>query len=82
MGVGVALNDKSSISLGYDHAYVRKTKQNGDTVPGTLNAQLGTVLFGYSYRISNRTALNFTVGAGLTADTPDVTLGFRMPWTF
>jgi len=40
------------------------------------------LLLGYSYRYSNKTTLNVTVGAGLTRDTPDLTLTVRLPMSF
>ena len=47
-----------------------------------VRVQLGTLLLGYSYRLSERRNLNVAIGAGLTRDTPDVTLTVRMPITF
>jgi hypothetical protein len=76
------LNEKSSFSLGYDHSSVGRTEQNGQVVPGSVRTQLATLLLGYSYRLSNNRSLNVSVGAGLTRDTPDLTLTVRMPMTF
>ena len=81
-GMGLALNERSSFSIGYDHNSVGKTKQNGSVVPGSVTTQLGTLLLGYSYRYSDKTTLSVSVGAGLTRDTPDVTLNFRLPMSF
>ena len=81
-GMGLALNDRSSFSLGYDHASVGRTKQNGVATPNSVRTELGTLLLGYSYRINKSTALNVSVGAGITRDTPDVTLAVRLPMTF
>jgi hypothetical protein len=47
-----------------------------------VRIQLGTLLLGYSYRLSDQRTLNVSVGAGLTRDTPDVTLMLRMPFSF
>ena len=82
IGMGLALNEKSSFSIGYDQSIVLPTKQNGETVPGSVRVVLGTLLVGYSYRLSPKTTLNFSLGAGLTRDTPDITLTFRLPITF
>jgi len=82
VGIGLALNDKSSFSLGYDHNSVAATKQNGVTVPGSLRTQLGTLLVGYSYRLDERRSLNVSLGAGLTQDAPDLSLTVRMPFSF
>lgn len=42
----------------------------------------GTLLVGYSYRFNNRYTLNLSVGAGVTRDTPDLTVTVRLPITF
>lgn len=81
-GMGLALNEKSSFSIGYDHSSVGRTEMNGEVVPGSVRTQLGTLLLGYSYRLSPKTSLNVSVGAGLTRDTPDVSLTVRLPMTF
>lgn len=81
-GMGLALNDKASLSLGYDHSTISRMKQNGTPVAGSVRTQLGTLLLGYSYRLSPKRSLNIAVGAGVTRDTPDVTLTVRLPMTF
>jgi len=81
-GMGLALNEKSSFSLGYDHASVGRTEVNGAVLAGSVRTQLATLLLGYSYRLTPRTSLNVSVGAGLTRDTPDVSLTVRLPMTF
>jgi hypothetical protein len=55
-------------------------RQNGQIIPGSVRIQLGTLLLGGSYRLSNNRTLNLSVGAGMTRDTPDVTLMVRMPF--
>ncbi|HEY3596257.1 MAG TPA: acetate kinase [Paraburkholderia sp.] len=82
VGMGLALNEKASVSLGYDQSIVLPTHQNGQTVPGSVRVVLGTLLVGYSYRLSPKTTLNFSIGAGLTRDTPDLTLTLRLPIQF
>ncbi len=81
-GIGLALNDKASFSLGYDHSSIGRTTQGGVTVPGSVRTQLGTLLLGYSYRLSDKRTLNVSVGAGITRDTPDVSLTVRIPTSF
>ena len=78
-GMGLALNDKSSFSLGFDLNSVGRTKQNGVTVSGSVRTNLATMLLGYSYRYNDKTSFSVSVGAGLTRDTPDLTLTLRMP---
>lgn len=81
-GMGLALNEKSSFSLGYDHNIVDRTYINGEVVTGSVVTQLATLLLGYSYKLSNKTNLNVSVGAGLTRDTPDLSLTVRLPISF
>lgn len=81
-GMGLALNDKASLSLGYDHSTIARTYQAGQPVSGSVRTQLGTLLLGFSYRVNEHRTINVSVGAGLTRDTPDVSLMARMPLTF
>ena len=81
-GMGLALNEKSSFSIGYDHSSVESTKVNDEVPAGSVRTQLGTLLLGYSHRLNPKTSLNVSVGAGLTRDTPDLSLSIRLPITF
>ncbi len=81
-GMGMALNEKSSFSIGVDLNSVGRTKQNGVAVPGSVRTQLATMLLGYSYRYNPKTTVSLSVGAGLTRDTPDLTLTARIPFSF
>ena len=81
-GMGLALNDKASISFGYDHSSIGRMRQNGATVPSSVRTQLGTLVIGYSYRLADARSLNVSVGVGVTRDTPDVSLTVRMPMSF
>ena len=78
-GMGLALNDKSSLSIGVDLNSVGRTRQNGDAVRGSVRTQLASLLLGYSYRYSAKTTFSITVGGGLTRDTPDLTLNLKVP---
>jgi hypothetical protein len=87
VGMGLALNERASFSVGYQQSYVSKSSQSGEegaqfrlAPPSSL--VLGTARFGVSYRISARTLLNFSLGIGVTNDTPDLELTLRVPYTF
>ncbi|MBT0963489.1 acetate kinase [Denitromonas iodatirespirans] len=80
-GMGLALNDRSSFSVGYDHASVGVTRINGRDDPLGVRVQLGTLMFGYAYRLAPDRAVNVSLGVGVTRDTPDLTLTLRMPFT-
>lgn len=82
VGMGLAINDRSSFSLGVEVSSVGKLKQNGQEVPGSVRTQLASLLIGYSFRWDQSRTINLSVGAGLTRDTPDVTLTMRVPFAF
>jgi len=81
IGMGLALNDRASISIGYDQSFIGVTKQNGQTVAGSSRSVLGSLLLGGSYRLDDTRTLNFALGVGVTRDTPDVTVTVRVPIT-
>ena len=82
VGMGMALNEKASFSVGYDQAIIDETQQNGVTVPGSVRTTLGNLLLGVSYRYNPNATLNLSLGVGVTRDTPDVSFTLRTPITF
>ncbi len=80
-GMGLALNEKTSLSLGVELNYVDRTRQNGVPVLGSVRTQLASLLMGYSYRQSKDTTYNLSISAGLTQDTPDFSVSIRIPFT-
>lgn len=83
-GMGLALNEKASFSVGVEYTRVGKPSATGGSLlfPAATSTQLATLLFGYAYRFSPSTTVNFSVGAGLTPDSPGVQLMLRIPITF
>lgn len=81
IGMGLSLNEKASISIGYDQAFVGRTTQNDHALPGSARATLGQLLIGGSYRFNDKETLNVTLGVGVTRDTPDTTITVRVPIT-
>lgn len=82
IGMGLALNEKTSFSIGYDQSFVGLTRQNGRKVAGSARSVLGTLLIGGSYRFNNKRTLNFSLGVGVTRDTPDATVTVRVPMMY
>lgn len=82
VGMGLALNEKASISIGYDQSWVGAVKQNNQTVPGSTKLVQGTLLLGGSWRFNEKRTLNFTLGVGVTRDTPDATVTVRVPMMY
>lgn len=81
-GMGFAVNDKLSFSLGYDHTTVGKTKQNDSNVEGSTTLQIGKFLLGFSIRTTRRTSISLSLAAGLTENAPDMDLTLRVPLSF
>lgn len=81
-GMGLALNERSSFSLSYEHSWIDKTEIDGYVANEALVVQLATLQAGFSYRLNKRTNLNLSIGAGLTDDTPDTTVTLRVPIKF
>ncbi|HJV25588.1 MAG TPA: acetate kinase [Aromatoleum sp.] len=80
-GMGLALNERSSFSIGYDHLSVGKLRVNGRTPRNSIRSELGTLLLGYSYRLDSGKTINLSLGAGLTSDAPDLQITLRVPMT-
>jgi hypothetical protein len=86
VGMGLALNERASFSVGYQQSMVSKSSQSGEASAAKRLAPasslvLGTARFGVSYKISAKTLLNFSLGIGVTSDTPDLELTVRVPYT-
>lgn len=79
-GLGISLNERTSISLGYSHKHVLKSKIDGAKINGS-ELDIGQLLIGYSFNYSQRTNLNLSLSIGVTDDAPDMRLDFRLPIT-
>ncbi len=79
-GMGLALNEKASFSLGYEHTVIMKNKLNGETIAGEQNIQVGILTVGYSYLVRDDLSVIFSLGAGLTDAAPDVQLTVKAPY--
>lgn len=90
-GLGIALNDRTSFNLGYAHTWAFGTRtltvlldpQNGaDNRPvdsTSRDLQIGRLLFGVTYRATDRASINWSVEVGATQDAPDVRSVLRVP---
>ena len=86
MGMGLALNEKASFSVGYQHSVVYQTSQpvaaTGRALVRTGALQLGTLRFGIAYGLTERLNFNTTIGIGVTRDSPDLEATIRLPYRF
>lgn len=95
-GIGLALNQRTTLNFGYAHTWVFSTYTlqssagpkdaagNPTTIlqgAHTRDLQLGRLLFGVSYRASDKTTINWSVETGSTRDATDVRTVLRVPIT-
>lgn len=79
-GMGLALNERVSFSVGYQHDWIAGTET--EFSDGTFTSEslsVGSMNFGVNWQMSDSAALNVSVGIGVTEDAPDVRLIARMP---
>lgn len=81
-GMGLSLNERASFSIGYEHDVFFKDKQNGQYITNAQTEHLGTLLIGYSYRLTRKTSFSLTLGVGVTNQAPDMQLTARLPVMF
>lgn len=94
-GIGLALNDRTSLSLGYAHSWAfgtttwtraldeRTQEPVGETIRTTSrDLQIGRFLFGVTQRFAPRVNVNWSVEVGATQDAPDVRTLLRVPIAF
>lgn len=94
LGIGISLNQRTSISLGYAHQWVLGSKTVTQTIDRrpltgpvltdpvtntTRDLQLGRLLFGVSYRTNAATTINWNVEVGATDDATDIRTTLRVP---
>lgn len=93
IGLGLSLNPRLSMSFAYAHNWQFATKSrirpvsivNGVETLGepiiskTRDLQIGRLLFGISYRATQRTTLDWIVEIGATQDAADLRTTFRVP---
>lgn len=84
VGLGVSLNEKLSLTLGYDHTVFSKPTSASNLLLTTAPqvTHIGVLLIGGSYRWSDRSFINFVVGVGATREAPDLQVTFRVPMAF
>jgi hypothetical protein len=89
-GIGISFNQRTSLNLGYAHSWAFGTRtttrlleptpqwpDTRDTISRDL--QIGRLLFGVSYRVNDRTSLNWSVEVGATEDAADLRTALRIP---
>ena len=81
-GMGIGLNENLSFSLGYDHAVIGTNTLDGHRLGNSKTTQVGSMLFGTSYRLGSQTTMNVSLGIGVTTNAPDVQFTVKVPTNF
>jgi hypothetical protein len=81
-GLGLGLNDRSSLSISYQLDRFSKTFIETAPTQDIIGSDVtvGKLLVGYSLKTPNGLPLNLAVGIGTTGDASDTDLTFRMPF--
>lgn len=83
VGFGLSLNPRLSVSFGYSHNYIFRTKSViGGETQKSRPLQVGSMLMGWSFRFSDRLTLNNSFEFGVTSEAPDMRLVLRLPYRF
>jgi hypothetical protein len=82
-GMGFAVNERTSFSLGYSHDYIFETETeiDDDTV-NSDDLQVGTVSIGFFHSFTERVSVGLTTEVGATEDATDVSVILRVPVSF
>jgi len=89
-GIGISLNQRTSINLGYAHswAFGTKTRIRAIANDGSVglpvesesrDLQVGRFLFGMTYRVNDRTSVNWSLEVGATRDATNMRSVLRIP---
>ena len=90
--LGISFNQRTTMNLGYAHSWSLGTTTRtrlleptpawpGSRETQSRDLQIGRLLFGVTYRLSDRASINWSVEAGLTEDAPDLRTVLRIPIT-
>jgi hypothetical protein len=84
-GMGFAFNNRTSFSIGYDHAVISETdiELNNDLTSTTFDRiQVGSLAIGLSQRLTPDTSLNLSVSIGVTEQAPSTEITLKLPIAF
>lgn len=87
VGMGFAVNEDLTFSLGYKHTFVRGTETElfvpatgVTTTQDSGSLHIGSATFGLGYRLSDTMRLNLDFDLGITEDAPDMRASLRMSY--
>lgn len=89
-GIGISFNQRTTLNIGYAHSWAFGTRTRTALIeptpewPGfretvSRDLQIGRLLFGVTYRVTDRASLNWSVELGATEDATDLRTVLRVP---
>ena len=82
-GMGTALNERVSLSIGYQHDFIAETTSIANGIrTDSERLSVGSLSFGVNFGVREDVSVNVGVTAGLTEDAPDVGISLRVPTSF
>jgi hypothetical protein len=81
LGMALSLNPDTSMTFGLSQEFRRRTRLDGDALPGT-DTQSSSFSLGLGRVLSTRLLLDLSLGIGLTRDTPDYVFQISLPFRF
>lgn len=81
VGTAIALSYQTAITFGFDQSITFKMERNGEEVVDSFvnSANFKT---GLNYALDEKHSIDFSLGIGLTNDSPDFTVDLRFPILF
>lgn len=80
-GVALSLNVDTSLSIGWEQRYTRRTRVDSQDIAGSyLNS--GSLSFGVSHTTFSGRTYDVNANIGLTRDTPDAQISVAIPFRF
>lgn len=81
LGTALALSYQTAINFQFEQGITSKMRKNGKYVNGSfLNA--ASLRYGFTWSLSEKSSVDFSVSHGLTTDAPDYIVELRFPFTF
>ncbi len=82
-GMAYSVNERLSLTVGYKHDFISSTKSIiGGAKTKSSDLDVGALLVGYGYQLTNRLGVNINLEIGATDDAPDTQITVRVPYRF
>jgi hypothetical protein len=79
LGMALALNLNNSVSFAYDQHFTQKSRLDGVKIPGSYSTT-GVFSIGSAYLLTDTSSVDFSVGIGITEDSPDLLVTLTLPF--